>query len=202
MRGFDRLEQGGSRGLGSSLSTPDLQDKALSTNFAILRAIRPGAQPTRRAIPSVRVVYGGGVHHNRPAGLLLAVGCALALGLTFVGFAAVSALGGHGSFSLQIGLVLACFGVVLTGAAIALWQGRRWARGPIIGCALVAGFGFGEFLLSQPWLWLLVLPCLGAVVGAALPSTTAALKRPAPRSERTRLQGWQRYSPKGSGRDD
>lgn len=125
MRGFDRLEQGGSRGLGSSLSTPDLQDKALSTNFAILRAIRPGAQPTRRAIPSVRVVYGGGVHYNRPAGLLLAVGCALALGLAFVGFAAVSALGGHGSFSLQIGLVLACFGVVLTGAAIALWQGRR-----------------------------------------------------------------------------
>lgn len=77
---------------------------------------------------------------------------------------------------MQIGILLAAYGLVLIGAAVALWQLRLWARGPVVAFALMAGFGFGEYLLEQPWLWLLVPICLTAVVGAALPSTTRSLR--------------------------
>ncbi len=116
------------------------------------------------------------MQQERPFGLKLAVGCSIALGIIFVGFAAISAAAGHGVFSVQIGILLAAYGLVLIGAAIALWQLRLWARGPVVAFALMAGFGFGEYLLEQPWLWLLVPLCLAAVVGAALPSTTKALR--------------------------
>ncbi|MFT4216116.1 MAG: hypothetical protein QM619_02895 [Micropruina sp.] len=116
------------------------------------------------------------MQQGRPAGLVTAVGCSIVLGLTFITFAAISAAGGHGVFSLQIGLLLAAYGLILIGAALGLWQRRLWARGPVIALNLMAGFGFGEYLLNQPWMWLLVPVCLGAVVGVALPSTTRALK--------------------------
>ncbi|MFT3970299.1 MAG: hypothetical protein QM695_08460 [Micropruina sp.] len=116
------------------------------------------------------------MQQERPVGLKLAVGCSIALGLTFVAFAAISAAAGHGIFSVQIGILLAAYGLILIGAALALWQRRLWARGPVVAFALMAGFGFGEYLLEQPWLWLLAPVCLAAVVGAALPSTTKALR--------------------------
>ncbi|HMQ37961.1 MAG TPA: hypothetical protein PKE46_14795 [Micropruina sp.] len=124
------------------------------------------------------------MQRTRPVGLIVAVACSVLLGLAFIVFAAVSAAAGHGVFSIQIGVLLAAYGLILIGAAVGLWLLRRWARGPVAAFALMAGFGFGEYLLDQPWLWLLVLLCLGAVVGAALPSTTRALKervRPADR---------------------
>ena len=116
------------------------------------------------------------MENQRPVGLKLAVVSSIALGVTFVAFAAISAAAGHGIFSLQIGLLLAAYGLILIGAAVALWQLRLWARGPVVAFGLMAGFGFGEYLLEQPWLWLLVPVCLAAVVGAALPSTTKALR--------------------------
>jgi hypothetical protein len=122
------------------------------------------------------LVYGGGVQQERPIGLKVAVGCSIALGVTFVGFAAVSAAAGHGIFSVQIGILLAAYGLILIGAGIGLWRRHLWARGPVVAFALMAGFGFGEYLLEQPWLWLLVPICLGAVVGVAMPSTTKALR--------------------------
>ena len=116
------------------------------------------------------------MQQERPVGLKLAVGCSSASGLIFIAFAAISAAAGHGIFSVQIGILLAAYGLVLIGAAVALWQLRLWARGPVVAFALMAGFGFGEYLLEQPWLWLLVPICLTAVVGAALPSTTRSLR--------------------------
>jgi hypothetical protein len=116
--------------------------------------------------------------------VLLACACSVLLGLTFVGFAVVSAAAGHGIFSIQIGILLAAYGLILIAAAIGLWNLRVWARGPVAAFALMAGFGFGEYLLAQPWMWLLVLLCLGAVVGVVLPSTSRSLKervRPADR---------------------
>lgn len=107
---------------------------------------------------------------------MVAVGCSIVLGLTFLVFAGVSAAAGHGVFSLQIGVLLAAYGLILVAAAVGLWQLRLWARGPVVAFALMAGFGFGEYLFEQPWLWLLVPLCLAAVVGVALPSTTRALK--------------------------
>ena len=116
------------------------------------------------------------MQQERPIGLKVAVGCSIALGVTFVGFAAVSAAAGHGIFSVQIGILLAAYGLILIGAGIGLWRRHLWARGPVVAFALMAGFGFGEYLLEQPWLWLLVPVCLGAVVGVAMPSTTKALR--------------------------
>ncbi len=98
-----------------------------------------------------------------------------------------------GIFSVQIGILLAAYGLILIGSAVGLWQLRLWARGPVVAFALMAGFGFGEYLLEQPWMWLLVLACLGAVVGVALPSTSRALKSRAARDgERPRNErpGW------------
>ncbi len=124
---------------------------------------------------------------------MIAVGCALALGAAFLVLAGISAAAGHGIFSVQIGILLAAYGLALIGAAVGLWQLRLWARGPVVALALMAGFGFGEYLLEQPWMWLLVLACLGAVVGVALPSTTRALKSRSARDEDpspARGQGW------------
>ncbi len=126
----------------------------------------------------------------RPVGLVVAVGCSVALGLAFLVFAGISAAGGHGAFSLQIGVLLAAYGLILIGAAVGLWQRRLWARGPVVAFALMAGFGFGEYLLDQPWMWLLVLACLGAVVGVALPSTTRALKERGSSADRPSQQAW------------
>ncbi|MFT4295223.1 MAG: hypothetical protein QM582_07405 [Micropruina sp.] len=112
----------------------------------------------------------------RPAGLVTAVACSVALGLTFIVFAAISAASGHGVFSVQIGVLLAAYGLILIAAGAGLWRLRLWARGPVAAFALMSGFGFGEYLLEQPWMWLLVLLCLATVVGVVLPSTTRALK--------------------------
>ena len=139
------------------------------------------------------MVYGGGVQQERPVGLRIAVGCAIALGVGFLVLAGISAAAGHGVFSVQIGILLAAYGLILIGSAVGLWQLRLWARGPVVAFALMAGFGFGEYLLEQPWMWLLVLACLGAVVGVAMPSTSRALKSRSPREgERPQVegQGW------------
>lgn len=136
----------------------------------------------QRIFPAV--VYRGGVQRTRPVGIIVAVVCSVLVGLTFLAFAAISAAGGHGALSIQVGVLLAAYGLLLIGAAAGLWLLRLWARGPVAALALMAGFGFGEYLLNQPSLWLLVVLCLGAVVGAALPSTTRALRsrvRPADR---------------------
>ena len=100
--------------------------------------------------------------------------------LVFVVFAAISAAGGHGIFSLQIGLLLAAYGLLLIASAVGVWQRRMWARGPLAAFSLMAGFGFGEYLKDQAWMWLLVLLALAAVVGVVLPSTTGALQRAKP----------------------
>lgn len=130
------------------------------------------------------------MQQERPIGLKVAVGCSIALGVTFVGFAAVSAAAGHGIFSVQIGILLAAYGLILIGAGIGLWRRHLWARGPVVAFALMAGFGFGEYLLDQAWMWLLVLACLGAVVGVALPSTTRALKERGSSADRPSQQAW------------
>ncbi|MCW3157515.1 hypothetical protein [Micropruina sonneratiae] len=114
---------------------------------------------------------------NRPPWLVVAVAATGALGLVFLTFAGISAAGGHGLFSLQIGFLLALYGLLLIGSAVGVWLLRMWARGPLVALTLMAGFGFGEYLLDQPWMWLLVLLCLAAVVGAVLPSTTRALQQ-------------------------
>jgi len=126
------------------------------------------------------VVYGWVVTHNRPWGLIMAAASAATLGLVFVVFAAISAAGGHGIFSLQIGLLLAAYGLLLIASAVGVWQRRMWARGPLAAFSLMAGFGFGEYLKDQAWMWLLVLLALAAVVGVVLPSTTGALQRAKP----------------------
>lgn len=133
------------------------------------------------------------MQQGRPVGLMVAVGCSIVLGLTFLVFAGISAAAGHGVFSLQIGVLLAAYGLILIGAAVGLWQLRLWARGPVIAFTLMAGFGFGEYLLEQPWMWLLVPLCLAAVVGVALPSTTRAL-RSRQASDRTGAPWTQRLS--------
>ncbi|MBK8445865.1 MAG: hypothetical protein IPL41_03950 [Micropruina sp.] len=113
---------------------------------------------------------------NRPWGVITASACAAVLGVVFMVFGAISAAGGHGAFSLQIGFLLACYGLLLIGSAVGVWQLRSWARGPLVAFVLMAGFGFGEYLLQQAWLWLLVALAVAAVVGAVLPSTTRALQ--------------------------
>lgn len=134
------------------------------------------------------------VRDDRPWGLVTASSCAAVLGVVFVIFAAISAVGGHGAFSLQIGFLLACFGLLLIVSAVGLWQRRGWARGPLVAFVLMAGFGFGEYVLQQPALWPLVALALAAVVGAVLPSTTRALQQlssadqpPQPEARRTWL---------------
>ena len=116
------------------------------------------------------------------------------LGVVFLAFAGISAAGGHGLFSFQIGFLLAAYGLLLIGSAVGLWFLRMWARGALVAFTLMAGFGFGEYLFDQPWMWLLVLLCLAAVVGAVLPGSTRALQqvrtadRPQPPAWRQRLQ--------------
>ncbi|MFT3862539.1 hypothetical protein [Micropruina sp.] len=113
---------------------------------------------------------------NRPWGLIVACAGTALLGLVFVVFAGVSVASGHGIFSLQIGLLLAAFGLLLIGSAIGVWQLRMWARGPLAAFNLMAGFGFGEYLKDQVWMLALVLLCVASVVGIVAPSTTRALQ--------------------------
>ena len=133
------------------------------------------------------MVYGGRVTQTRPWGLIAAAASAATLGLVFVVFAGISAGGGHGIFSLQIGLLLGTYGLLLIASAVGVWQLRMWARGPLAAFSLMAGFGFAEYLKDQAWMWVLVLLCAAAVVGVVLPSTTRALQqiRSAGRPQRT-----------------
>lgn len=135
------------------------------------------------------MAYGWGVDDKRPPGLIVAAACSALLGATFLVFALISAAAGHGMFSIQIGILLSLYAVALIGSAGALWRRRLWARGPIVAIPLMAGFGFGEYLLDQPWMVLLVVLCLGAVVGVALPSTSAALRERVSSSDRPRQRG-------------
>lgn len=110
-------------------------------------------------------------------GVIVAAAAGMALGLVFLVFAGISAASGHGVFSLQIGLLLTAYGLLLIGSATGVWLRRMWARGALVAFNLMAGFGFGEYLKDSPWMWLLVALCLAAVVGAVLPSTTRWLQR-------------------------
>jgi hypothetical protein len=136
----------------------------------------------------VRLHYGGAVR-NRPVGLIVACAGTTLLGLAFLVFAGISATAGHGVFSLQIGLLLAAYGLLLIASAVGVWHLRMWARGPLVAFNLMAGFGFGEYLAEQVWLWPLVAICLAAVVGVVLPSTTRALQARVSSADRHRPPG-------------
>ena len=136
----------------------------------------------------MRLHYGGAVR-NRPVGLIVACAGTTLLGLAFLVFAGISATAGHGVFSLQIGLLLAAYGLLLIASAVGVWQLRMWARGPLVAFNLMAGFGFGEYLAEQVWLWPLVAICLAAVVGVVLPSTTRALQARVSSADRHRPPG-------------
>jgi hypothetical protein len=126
---------------------------------------------------------------NRPVGLIVACAGTTLLGLAFLVFAGISATAGHGVFSLQIGLLLAAYGLLLIASAVGVWHLRMWARGPLVAFNLMAGFGFGEYLAEQVWLWPLVAICLAAVVGVVLPSTTRALQARVSSADRHRPPG-------------
>ena len=123
---------------------------------------------------------------NRPIGLVVACASTTLLGLVFLVFAGISATAGHGVFSLQIGLLLAAYGLLLIASAVGVWHLRMWARGALVAFTLMAGFGFGEYLAEQVWLWPLVAVCLAGVVGAVLPSTTRALQAGVSSADRPR----------------
>lgn len=116
------------------------------------------------------------VQLSRPKGVIISAIASALLGLVFVVFAAISAGGGHGWFSIQIAVVLVLYGLLMIGAAIMLWQRRFWARGPVAAFGLVAGLGFFEYLRDSAWMWLLVAVCLASVAGIVLPSTTTWLR--------------------------
>jgi hypothetical protein len=126
---------------------------------------------------------------NRPIGLVVACASTTLLGLVFLVFAGISATAGHGVFSLQIGLLLAAYGLLLIASAVGVWHLRMWARGALVAFTLMAGFGFGEYLAEQVWLWPLVAVCLAGVVGAVLPSTTRALQAGVSSADRPRPPG-------------
>ncbi len=63
-----------------------------------------------------------------------------------------------------------------------------WVVG-LVAFTLMAGFGFGEYLAEQVWLWPLVAVCLAGVVGAVLPSTTRALQAGVSSADRPRPPG-------------
>lgn len=130
----------------------------------------------------------------------MAVAAATVLGVVFLTFAGISAAGGHGLFSLQIGFLLAAYGLLLIGSAVGVWYFRMWARGALVAFSLMAGFGFGEYLFDQPWMWLLVLLCLAAVVGAVLPSSTRALQQQVRSAGQPQLPAWLRRLPERFGR--
>lgn len=117
------------------------------------------------------------VQQSRPVGAIVAAASSVTLGLVFLIFAGVSAGSGHGIFSIQIGALLAAYGLLLIGSAIGLWLRKMWSRGPVAAFSLMAGFGFGEYLKDSPWMWALVAICLAAVAGVVLPSTTRWLAR-------------------------
>ena len=60
---------------------------------------------------------------NRPIGLVVACASTTLLGLVFLVFAGISATAGHGVFSLQIGLLLAAYGLLLIAS---LCRPARW----------------------------------------------------------------------------
>jgi hypothetical protein len=100
----------------------------------------------------------------------------LLVGLALIVLAAASLAAGHGGFSGGVGIALVVYGVAMVGGAIALWKGSILGRGPVIAMALlnlVAGY---TFTASAPWVWLLVAVSAATVVGAALPSTSSALR--------------------------
>lgn len=111
------------------------------------------------------------------------------LGLVFLVFAGISATAGHGVFSLQIGLLLAAYGLLLIASAVGVWHLRMWARGALVAFTLMAGFGFGEYLAEQVVAVAAGRGVPAGVVGAVLPSTTRALQAGVSSADRPRPPG-------------
>lgn len=113
---------------------------------------------------------------RRPAGVWVAAGGSLLVGLLLIGLAAASLVAGHGGFSGGVGVALVIYGVAMVAGASALWQRSVFGRGPVVAMALlnlVAGY---TFTASAPWVWVLVMVSAVTVVAAALPSTSRALR--------------------------
>lgn len=140
------------------------------------------------------------MQQSRPVGVIVAAASSVALGVVFLVFAGISAASGHGAFSLQIGVLLAAYGLLLIGSAIGVWLRRMWARGPLAAFSLMAGFGFGEYLRDSPSMWLLVALCLAAVIGVVLPSTTRWLQGRISSADQPPQPDGQQTSPERFGR--
>ncbi|MGV8909087.1 MAG: hypothetical protein ACOH1Y_08900 [Propionicimonas sp.] len=112
---------------------------------------------------------------RRPAGLLVAVGGALVVGVLLIGLAIASLAAGHGGFSGGVGIALIGYGVVMIAGAFALWRGSIFGRGPVIALALINLVAAYTFTDAAPWAWLLVAISGITVVAAGLPSTSRAL---------------------------
>jgi len=112
---------------------------------------------------------------HRPAGLLVAAGGSLLVGVLLIGLAVAALAVGHGAFSGGVGVALIVYGVAMIAGAVALWRGSIFGRGPVIALALINLVAAYTFTDSAPWVWLLVAISGITVVAAALPSTSSAL---------------------------
>ena len=112
---------------------------------------------------------------HRPAGLLVAAGGSLLVGVLLIGLAAAALAVGHGAFSGGVGVALIVYGAAMIAGAVALWRGSIFGRGPVIALALINLVAAYTFTDAAPWVWLLVVISAITVIAAALPSTSSAL---------------------------
>ncbi|MFZ0531057.1 MAG: hypothetical protein WAL91_11050, partial [Propionicimonas sp.] len=113
---------------------------------------------------------------QRPLGLVVAVAGSGVVGLALIGLAVASLASGHGDFSGGVGVALLVYGALILAAAWALWRGSVLGRGPVVATGLLNLIAAISFTATAPWAWAVAIVSAATVVGAALPSTSRALR--------------------------
>lgn len=109
--------------------------------------------------------------------MLASAASTVLLALSFVALAALSLTSGHGQFSGQVAGMLLAWGALVGVSGWGLWSLRQWSRGAVVAAGLLHLFAFGQMVPTAPWAGLGAALALVGVVGAALPSTRAALRQ-------------------------
>lgn len=82
--------------------------------------------------------------------------------------------------SIALTVVLLLFVLLLVVGMNALWQGRRWGRGPVLTWQLIqAAIALGAIGIAPPWaVFPILLASIAVGVGLLLPASVRATSRP------------------------
>jgi len=117
---------------------------------------------------------------GRALSRVIAVTGAAVMGLALAGFGLAALGAGHGDLSGGVAAALIGYGLIMVAAAVLLWRGSVLGRGPVLATAALNLAAAVSFTPTAPAAWLAAVLAAVTAVAAALPSSTADLKRTPP----------------------